>query len=109
MKVSAAFLLFPETIEIDVDSRKKRSVEDSFLTPGMCGGSSSKICRVLEKILLSIVRAILFTPLQSIAFNIAQDCYEVARCEVAKLSQSPEFPTMAAMLQPFVTRDMAAR
>jgi len=89
--VSAAFLLFPETIEIDVDSRKKRSVEDSFLTPGMCGGSSSKICRVLEKILLSI------------------DCYEVARCEVAQLSQSPEYPTMASMLQPFVTRDMAAR
>ena len=111
MKVSAAFLLFPETIEIDVDSRKKRSVEDSFLTQGMCGGSSSKICRVLEKILLSIVRPILFTPLQSIAINIAhaQDCYETARCEVAKLSQSPEFPTMAAMLEPFVTRDMAAR
>ena len=56
LKVSAAFLLFPETIEIDVDSRKKRSLEDNFLTPGMCGGSSSKICRVLEKILLSIVR-----------------------------------------------------
>ena len=68
MKVSAAFLLFPETIEIDVDSRKKRSVEDSFLTPGLCGGSSSKICRVLEKILLSIVRAIMFSTTQSIAF-----------------------------------------
>ena len=49
LKVSAAFLLFPETIEIDVDSRKKRSLEDNFLTAGMCGGSSSKICRVLEK------------------------------------------------------------
>ena len=109
MKVSAAFLLFPETIEIDVDSRKKRSVEDSFLTPGICGGSSSKICRVLEKILLSIVRAILFSTTQSIAFNIVQDCYEVARCEVAQLSESPEFPTMASMLKPFVPRDLAAR
>jgi len=89
--VSAAFLLFPETIEIDVDSRKKRSLEDNFLTPGMCGGSSSKICRVLEKILLSI------------------DCYEVARCEVAQLSESPEFPTMASMLKPFVPRDLGAR
>ena len=33
----------------------------------------------------------------------------VARCEVAKLSQSPEFPTMASMLQPFAPLDLAAR
>ena len=45
----------------------------------------------------------------SFQHNISQDCYEVARCEVAQLSESPEFPTMASMLQPFVTRAMAAR
>ena len=92
-----------------MDSRKKRSLEDNFLAPGMCNGSSSKICRVLEKILLSIVRSRTFSPTLSLALITAQDCYEVARCEVAQLSESPEFPTMANMLQPFVPRDMAAR
>ena len=33
----------------------------------------------------------------------------MARCEVAQLSESPEFPTMASMLKPFVPRDLAAR
>ena len=61
--MSAAFLLFPETIEIDPNSRRRRSVEaveDSTLTPGLltsglCSPASSRLCALLERVLLSIV------------------------------------------------------
>ena len=109
--MSAGFLLFPETIEIEVDSRRKRSTEDNMLglAPGMCGGSSAKICRTLEKILLSIVRVHARDDSQCSMLDIPQECVEVARCEVAQLSQSPEFPTMAALMRPFIPRATADR
>ena len=63
LQVSAAFLLFPETIEIDPNSRRRRSVEaveDNTLTPGLltsglCSPASSRLCALLERVLLSIV------------------------------------------------------
>lgn len=62
-QVSAAFLLFPETIEIDPNSRRKRSIEpeqaeeNSLLSfpSGFCDKSTSKICKLLQKVLFSIV------------------------------------------------------
>jgi len=96
--VSAAFLLFPETIEIDVNSRKRRFVDDdqdrmNFLSfpSGFCGKSSSKLCYLLEKILASI------------------DCVEAARCEVAHLSESSEYPVMSGLIKPFVPQSIADR
>ena len=55
--VSAAFLLFPQTIEIDPNSRKKRSVEDNMISfpAGFCDKSSSQMCNLFEKVLKSIV------------------------------------------------------
>ena len=63
LQVSAAFLLFPETIEIDPNSRRKRSIEpeqveeNSLLSfpSGFCDRSTSKICKLLQKVLFSIV------------------------------------------------------
>ena len=65
--MSAAFLLFPETIEIDPNSRRRRSVEaveDSTLTPGLltsglCSPASSRLCKLLERVLLSIVSRVM--------------------------------------------------
>ena len=38
-----------------------------------------------------------------------QDCLEVARCEVSQLTESPSFPTMAAMVRPFVPSEVVSR
>ena len=47
MQVSAAFLLFPQEIEIDVNSRRRRQTDS-------CDSSSSpQLCRVLQSVLLS--------------------------------------------------------
>ena len=55
-QVAAAFLLFPQTVEIDTNSRKKRSYEESLTSPyGVCDNSSSTVCRILESIVLSMV------------------------------------------------------
>ena len=51
LQVSAAFLLFPQEIEIDVNSRKRRQAD-------ICDGSSSSLCRVLQSILLSKVNIV---------------------------------------------------
>ena len=48
--------------------------------------------------------------LRSIQGLVARlDCVEVARCEVAQLAQSPAFPTMAAMIRPFVPAPVITR
>ena len=33
----------------------------------------------------------------------------MARCEVSQLTESPSFPTMAAMVRPFVPSEVVAR
>ena len=55
--VSAAFLLFPQTIEIDPNSRRKRSIEENMISfpAGFCDNSSSQMCVLFEKVLKSIV------------------------------------------------------
>jgi len=87
VSVAAAFLLFPQTVEIDTNSRKKRSFESLSSPYGVCDGSSSKVCRILESIVLSM------------------DCLEVASCEVATLAQSHEFPMIADIVKPFISHN----
>jgi len=81
--VAAAFLLFPQTIEIDTNARKKRSFEPSPY--GVCDHSSSSVCRILESIVLSM------------------DCLEVVSCEVAALAESKEFPMIGDIVKPFLS------
>jgi len=97
--VSAAFLLFPETIEIDHNSRKKRSIEEedpvqnSLLSfpSGFCDRSTSKICRLLQQVLHSI------------------ECVERARCEVSQFSDSDQYPIMGSMVRPFIPPEVTMR
>merc|ERR1719435_394505 len=85
VSVVAAFLLFPQTIEIETNSRKKRSYEESFSSPyGVCDNSSSTVCRILESMVLSM------------------DCLEVASCEVASLANSDDYPMIADIVKPFL-------
>jgi len=92
VSVAAAFLLFPQTVEIDTNSRKKRSFEESLTSPyGVCDNSSSTVCRILESIVLSM------------------DCLEVASCEVAALANSNEFPMIADIVKPFLSNKYYAR
>ena len=76
LQVSAAFLLFPQEIEIDVNSRRRRQ-SDSLLC-----SSSSSLCQALEPLLLSL------------------DCVEAASCELVRLS---EFPTLGPLFRPLVS------
>jgi len=86
VSVAAAFLLFPQTVEIDTNSRKKRSYIESLTSPyGVCDNSSSTVCRMLESIVLSM------------------DCLEVASCEVASLANSAEYPMIADIVKPFLS------
>jgi len=89
--VAAAFLLFPQTVEIDTQSRKKRSLESISSPYGVCDNSSSTVCRILESIVLSM------------------DCLEVASCEVATLAESKEFPMIADIVKPFITNSYYGR
>jgi len=91
--VSAAFLLFPQTIEIDPNSRRKRSIEENMISfpAGFCDNSSSQMCILFEKVLKSI------------------DCVEVARCEVTQLAQSRQYPTIAGIIKPFVPKNVYER
>jgi len=85
VSVAAAFLLFPQEIEIETNSRKKRSYLESLSSPyGVCENSSSTVCRILESVVLSM------------------DCLEVASCEVASLAHSKEYPMIADIVKPFI-------
>jgi len=94
--ITAGFLLFPGTYEVAADSRRKRSIPDSNLDimPALCDktdGSSSRLCRIMTTILSTV------------------DCLDVARCEVAQLSESHQYPVMASMLTHFVPQDVRHR
>jgi len=94
--ITAGFLLFPGTYTVAADSRRKRSIPDSKLDiiPGLCeeeDGSSSRLCRIMTTILSTV------------------DCLDVARCEVAQLSESQEYPVMASMIQHFVPHNIRHR
>jgi len=91
VSVAAAFLLFPQTVEIDTNARKKRSFESISSPYGVCENSSSTVCRILESIVLSM------------------DCLEVASCEVATLAESDEFPMIADIVKPFITNNYYGR
>ena len=92
MQVSAAFLLFPQEIEIDVNSRRRRDTEP-LLAPA-----------VLQSVLRSIVST---TYLQSSANDLhPQDCVQVASCELARAS---EFPTLGAIVRPLVSHQLYER
>jgi len=86
--ISAGFLLFPVTYQVEAESRKRRAAPEAG--PGSEAG--------------------LGLALRSIQGLVARlDCVEVARCEVAQLAQSPAFPTMAAMIRPFVPAPVITR
>ena len=92
VQVSAAFLLFPQEIEIDVNSRRRRDTEP-LLAPA-----------VLQSVLRSIVST---TYLQSSANDLhPQDCVQVASCELARAS---EFPTLGAIVRPLVSHQLYER
>ena len=88
-QISAGFLLFPVTYQVEAESRKRRAAPEAA-GPGSEAG--------------------LGLALRSIQGLVARlDCVEVARCEVAQLAQSPAFPTMAAMISPFVPAPVITR
>ena len=87
-QISAGFLLFPVTYQVEAESRKRRAAPEAG--PGSEAG--------------------LGLALRSIQGLVARlDCVEVARCEVAQLAQSSAFPTMAAMISPFVPAPVITR
>jgi len=110
--ISAAFLLFPVTFEIEAQNRswdsddwslnsrrkksKKRRNQRSVPEPllGLCSeaseGVGGQLCRLMSSVISSV------------------DCLEVARCEVSQLTESRSFPTMAAMVRPFVPSEVVA-
>lgn len=108
--ISAAFLLFPVTFEVEADNRRSLRTEDysqssrkkskkrrrhqrSVPSPlGLCSeeGAASPLCSLMSAVISSV------------------DCLEVARCEVAQLTESPSFPTMAAMVRPFVPSEVVS-
>ena len=88
-QISAGFLLFPVTYQVEAESRKRRAAPEAA-GPGSEAG--------------------LGLALRSIQGLVARlDCVEVARCEVAQLAQSSAFPTMAAMISPFVPAPVITR
>ena len=64
-QVAAAFLLFPSTVEVDVNGVKRkrsvRSLQDNRLdmAAGLCADSESSICKLLSTILISKVISLL--------------------------------------------------
>jgi len=112
--ISAAFLLFPVTFEVEADNRrswrsddwslssrkrsKKRRNQRSVPAPlSLCSeevaaseGVAGQMCSLMSAAISSV------------------DCLEVARCEVSQLTESPSFPTMAAMVRPFVPSEVIA-
>merc|ERR1712227_543466 len=112
MVISAAFLMFPMTFEIEAENRswdsddwslnsrrkksKKRRNQRSVPEPllGLCSeaseGVGGQLCRLMSSVISSV------------------DCLEVARCEVSQLTESRSFPTMAAMVRPFVPSEVVA-
>ena len=60
-QVAGAFLLFPSTVEVDVNGVKRkrsvRSLQDNRLdmASGLCAHSSSSICKLLSNVLISKV------------------------------------------------------
>lgn len=108
--ISAAFLLFPVTFEVEADNRRSWRSEDWSLSSrkkskkrrnqrsvpelrGLCGdseGLGGQLCRLMSSVVSSV------------------DCLEVARCEVSQLTESSSFPTMASMVRPFVPSEVVA-
>jgi len=105
--ISAAFLLFPVTFEVEADNRrswrsdnwslrkksKKRRNQRSVPEPLGCSeseGLGGQLCRLMSSVVSSV------------------DCLEVARCEVSQLTESSSFPTMASMVRPFVPSEVVA-
>jgi len=108
--ISAAFLLFPVTFEVEADNRrswrsdnwslssrkksKKKRNQRSVPEPlGLCTdseGLGGRLCRLMSSVVSSV------------------DCLEVARCEVSQLTESSRFPTMASMVRPFVPSEVVA-
>jgi len=92
--ISAGFLLFPKAYKIPAQSRRKREVPGyDMWTRDLCQANSASghLCRVIQSILSTV------------------DCLDVARCEVAQLSESDQFPMMAKMISPFVPADVQLR
>jgi len=112
MVISAAFLMFPVTFEVQAESnrnwssddwslnsrrkkskkrRNQRSVPEPLLM-GLCSeaseGVGGQLCRLMSSVISSV------------------DCLEVARCEVSQLTESRSFPTMASMVRPFVPSEV---
>jgi len=92
--ISAGFLLFPKSYKVPAESRRKREARgyDTW-TRDLCQADSASghLCRVMQSILSTV------------------DCLDVARCEVAQLSESDQFPMMAKMISPFVPADVQLR
>lgn len=107
--ISAAFLLFPVTFEVEADNRRSWRTDDSSLSSrkrskkrrhqrsvssalGLCSEemAGSPLCGLMSAVISSV------------------DCLEVARCEVSQLTESPSFPTMAAMVRPFVPSEVVS-
>merc|ERR1712227_606482 len=113
MVISAAFLMFPVTFEIEAENSRNWSSDDWSLSSrrkkskkrrnqrsvpeplvGLCSeaseGVGGQLCRLMSSVISSV------------------DCLEVARCEVSQLTESRSFPTMAAMVRPFVPSEVVA-
>jgi len=91
--VSAVFFLFPQTVQVDVNSTaggtKKRSTRsiDSFSHNNleMSFNSSSTISKILDTLMVSM------------------ECQEAASCEIASLARSQTYPVLAQILEPFLS------
>ena len=79
---------------------------------GLCGdseGLGGQLCRLMSSVVSSVVISCPHVLIMSRHNSDAQDCLEVARCEVSQLTESSSFPTMASMVRPFVPSEVVAR